>query len=382
MIYRKLRKTGYTISQLGFGAMRLPMVGEGEKALVDRDLAIPLIHRAFELGINYIDTARGYCNSDSQRAVGEALESWKNRENIVVSTKNPYFDKEEKVWWQNLEDSLERLRVESIDIYNFHGISWKIFTENIEPYVSKWMQKAFDQGLVKHICCSFHDTNESLINIIDTGCFESITLQYNMLDRKLEEGIAYAHEKELGVVVMGPVGGGRLAEPSVVMKDVIGGGVRIHEAAMKFVLANTDITCAISGMSTIQQVEENAAIAEKAVMLSKDDLTAINSHLDNLKRMADLYCTGCGYCIPCPQGVSIPRIFELYNQARVYDIWDISRETYGWIGTTEWEPGEQADACTECGECEEKCPQNIPIRKQLAESHIMLGSKKIDGLSL
>ena len=372
MIYRKLGNTGYTISQLGFGAMRLPMGGNGPDARVNRDLAIPMIHRAFELGINYIDTARGYCNEDSQRAVGEALESWSGRENIIVSTKNPYFGNDEKEWWTNLENSLRRLRVESVDIFHYHGITWKMFSEDIEPRVGAWMQKAYDQGLVKHIFASFHDTNESLVKLIDTGCVETITLQYNMLDRRLEEGIAYAREKGLGVVVMGPVAGGRLAEPSSVMKGVLGEKARIPEMALKFVLSNPDIACAISGMETIQHVEENVAIAENEIMLSEQDIEEINIHLDKLKNMADLYCTGCGYCMPCPQGVSIPRIFQLFNQARVYDIWETSRQSYNWIGNVAWEPGQQADACVECGECEEKCPQNIEIRKQLAESHSML----------
>lgn len=375
MIYRTLGCTGYTISQLGFGAMRFPMTGEGKDALVNRDLAIPMIHRAFELGINYIDTARGYCNEDSQRTVGEALESWHDRKNIVVSTKNPYFGPDEKTWWTNLENSLKRLRAESINIYNYHGINWKIFTGDIEPRVSMWMRKAYDQGLIKHICASFHDSNDALMKLIDTGLFESITLQYNMLDRKLEEGIAHAHEKGLGIVVMGPVGGGRLAEPSIVMKKAVGGKARIPEMALRFVLSNPNITCAISGMNTMQQVEENITTAEKEVMLSDDERLAINSHLDTLKNMADLYCTGCSYCMPCPQGVNIPRIFELYNQSRVYDIWEYSRESYGMIGKFDWEPGQQADKCAECGECEEKCPQNIPIRRQLAETHQILAGK-------
>jgi aryl-alcohol dehydrogenase-like predicted oxidoreductase len=113
MIYRPLGKTGYQVSQLGFGAMRLPMEGEGENSRIVREKAIPMIHRAFEAGVNYIDTAVGYCNGDSQRVVGEALAGW--REKIVVSTKNHYFDEDEKTWWGHLEDSLDRLQVEYIE---------------------------------------------------------------------------------------------------------------------------------------------------------------------------------------------------------------------------------------------------------------------------
>jgi len=166
-----------------------------------------MIRRAFESGVNYIDTAVGYCNRDSQRAVGEALKGWRDR--VVVSTKNPEYE-DEKVWWQNLEDSLERLQVAYIDIYNHHGINWEYYCKHVEPNASKWMRRAHDQGLIKHICVSFHDSNESLVKLVDTGYPESITLQYNMLDQSLERGIAHAHERGVGIVVMGPVAGGRL----------------------------------------------------------------------------------------------------------------------------------------------------------------------------
>ena len=213
MIYRELGRTGYRVSQLGFGAMRLPMVGEGEAARVNRELAIPMLHRAFEGGLNYVDTAVGYCNQDSQRVVGEALKGW--RDKIILSTKNPEYDDEAK-WWKNLEDSLERLQVEYIDIYNHHGINWERYTKSVEPRLSKLMQKAKDQGLIKHICSSFHDKNDALIRLVDTGYLEVITLQYNMLDRQLEEGIAYAHEKGVGNVVKCQVCGGRLGATSEV----------------------------------------------------------------------------------------------------------------------------------------------------------------------
>lgn len=209
MIYRPLGRTGLKVSQLGFGAMRLPMTEGGDRAVVNRELAIPMLHRAFALGINYLDTAVGYCNEDSQRVVGEALKGW--REKIVVSTKNPYYGEDEKAWWTNLENSLQRLDISSIDIYNHHGVNWERYTNDVEPRVSKWMLAAKDQGLIKHICTSFHDDNAALVRIVDRGYVESITLQYNLLNRQLEEGIAYAAEHNVGIVVMGPVAGGRLA---------------------------------------------------------------------------------------------------------------------------------------------------------------------------
>jgi len=371
MIYRELGRTGLEVSQLGFGAMRLPMTGEGKEARVDREKAVAMIHRAFDGGVNYIDTAVGYCNHDSQCAVGDALKG--RRDGIVVSTKNPDYGEDEKTWWQNLEDSLERLGVDFIDIYNHHGINWKRYKETVEPRVGKWMAKAKDQGLIRHICCSFHDNADALNKLIDTGYPESITLQYNMLDRQLEEGIARAKEKGLGVVVMGPVGGGKLGVESDVLSELIPGVGRVPELALRFVLCNPNVSVALSGMSTMRHVEENLAVAAETVSLSDEDKSAIDEHLLRLKKMADLYCTGCRYCMPCEAGeVNIPTVFELYNRGRVYGLWESARDTYAQLGKVPWLRGKPADACTECGACEEKCPQNIPIRQQLKEAHKVL----------
>ena len=206
MIYRSLGNTGWNVSQLGFGAMRLPMVGEGKAARVDRDKALPMLNHAFDAGLNYIDSAAGYCNGDSETVIGEAIKG--RRERIIVSTKNPYYGDDEKQWWTHLETSLKRLQVDSIDIYNHHGLGWKKYIEIIEPRIGQWMRKALDQKLIKHSACSFHDNNQALRDLVDSGYVDVITLQYNMLDRQLEDGIAYAHQKGVGIVVMGPVAGG------------------------------------------------------------------------------------------------------------------------------------------------------------------------------
>ncbi len=365
MQYRELGRTGLRVSQLGFGAMRLPMT-EGETPRVDRALAIPMIHRAFEAGVNYIDTAVGYCHQDSQRVVGEALKGWRDR--VVLSTKNHEYA-DEKAWWTNLENSLERLDVPFIDIYNHHGLTWQRYVTDVEPRAGKWMQAAKEQGLIKHICCSWHDGNDSLKKIVASGYPASITLQYNMLDRQLEEGIDAAQAAGIGVVVMGPVGGGRLGATSPVLAELIPGIEHVPELALRFVLSNPAITMALSGMSTLRQVEENLAVAADAISLSEADNTAIAAHLVQLKKMADLYCSGCGYCLPCPAGVAIPRIFEMFNLGRVYGLWDVAQQGYEVTGKVPWFPGNHADACTECGACEDKCPQKLPIRAQLQEAH-------------
>ncbi len=366
MLYRELGKTGYNVSQLGFGAMRLPMTGEGEKKQVNDELAVPMIHRAFEDGVNYIDTAVMYCNHDSQRAVGKAIKGW--RDKIVLSTKNHYYGDSEKEWRQNLEDSLRLLDVDCIDIYNNHGVSWQRYQDAIEPRIGKWMEKARDEGLIKHICFSMHDNNEGLMKLVDTGYPSVITLQYNMLDRQLEEGIAYAAENGIGIVVMGPVGGGRLGVPSDVLTQAANGVERVPELALRFVLANPNVSVALSGMSTMQQVEENIRVTSDPTALSESDLEQIRSHLERLDAMRDLYCTGCRYCLPCPADVDIPGIFAHYNLGRVYGLWEAAKQRYSGI----LRKNKGADQCTECGQCEEKCPQNLAIREDLKKAHAAL----------
>ena len=366
MQYRQLGRTGLKVSQLGFGAMRLPMEGEGKDERVNRELAIPMIHRAFEGGVNYIDSAVGYCNEDSQRAVGEALKGWRDR--VIVSTKNHYYEDDERTWWTHLENSLQRLDVEYIDIYNHHGISWQRWTEAVEPRVSKWMAKAKDQGLIRHICASFHDDNDGLKKIVATGYPSVITLQYNMLDQQLAEGIDAAYDAGIGVIVMGPVGGGYLAGDSEVLARIVPNVRSVPELALRFVLANPNVTMALSGMSMMEHVEENLSVADVQIALSDEERAAVDTYLVELKNMADLYCTGCDYCLPCPKGVAISKIFRRYNRGRVYGLWDAARALYARLGEG-WDKGARADACVGCGQCEPKCPQKIEIRKQLKEAH-------------
>lgn len=328
-----------------------------------------MIHTAFEAGVTYIDTAVGYCNQDSQRVVGEALKGW--RDKIVVSTKNHYFGENEKEWWQNLEDSLARLDISCIDIYNTHGVSAEKLENSVKPRILGWLTKAKDQGMIKHICTSFHDNNDALIKVVDSGIYDCITIQYNMLDRQLECGIAHAHAKGMGVVVMGPVGGGRLGTQNGVFESMIPSVKRIPELAMRFVLCNPNVDIALSGMSTMEQVQENIQTCSDELALSPDEQKIIDDQLERLKKAADLYCTGCKYCMPCPNGVDIPRAFNIYNEARVYGLADDAKKKYArW--TKNQENTKIASECVECGKCEELCPQHIPIIKQLKEAHAYL----------
>ena len=374
MLYRTLGRTGFEVSVLGFGAMRLPMAGKE----VDREKAIPMIHHAFEAGVNYIDSAVFYCGHDGERAVGEALKGW--RDKIVLSTKNHYYAKNDKKgWWRHFELSMEKLQVDHLDTYNFHGLSWEKFKEHVDgpDGLYKEMLKLKDQGVVRHICFSFHDSCENLIKLVDTDMFDSVTCQYNLFDRSNEEGIAHAHEKNMGVVIMGPVAGGRLGETGGKFAELLPEGISsVPELALRFVMANPNVTVALSGMSTMQHVEENILTAGSSKALSADELTAVDKVMAELKAMADLYCTGCGYCQPCEQKVAIADIFRAVNRYRVYGAKDGARGAYKKLIKDNKEDKQPAGACIECGECEPKCPQKIKIVEQLKLSHELLAAKE------
>lgn len=369
MQYRRFGNTGIDISALGFGAMRLPHSVVDGKNIYDVEEGIKVIHRAFELGVNYIDTAPYYCDRESEVIVGKALKGWRDR--VYLSTKNPIQDDSGAHFMESLEGSLKKLDVEYIDFYHMWGINWETYEQkiNVKDGPLTAALKAKEEGLIKHLSFSFHDIPENMIKLIDTGYFETVLCQYNLLDRSHEKAIAHANSKGLGVVVMGPVAGGRLGAPSEVIRGLIPGGVKSSaEIAIRFVLANEGVNCALSGMENICMVQENAAIASNEAQLSSAEIEAINAAMEENKRLAELYCTGCNYCMPCPHGINIPLNFQLMNYSRVYKLGDYAKSQYEKIGLVDWMQGKKAEECIECGICEEKCPQKIKIRNQLRET--------------
>lgn len=375
MRYKPFGKTGINISALGFGAMRLPMDWTKEGVgHVRTEESIALIRRAFELGVNYVDTAWFYCEQESEEVVGRALQGW--RQNVTLSTKLPVHQVKERGDTRRiLEEQLRRLQTAHIDFYHLHGVGKDRMRDTVDRlFVLDELNKAKDEGLIRHISFSFHDKPQEMIPIIDRGCFSSVLCQYNLLDRANEEAIAYAKSKGLGVVIMGPVAGGRLRNRSEVLeKAVEGRGIKTPELALRFVLSNPNVDCALSGMETIQMVEENAAVASDSAVLNAEEKRAIEKTALELKKLADLYCTGCGYCMPCPQEVNIPKCFEFMNYYAVYGLDEAARERYRQFGKPWIATGKDASYCIQCGACIEKCPQKIPIIEQLRKTHAALG---------
>ena len=359
MQYREFGKTGVMVSALGFGAMRLPE---------EDDEAVRVMQRAFELGVNYLDTARGY--GESERKCGIALKGW--RDKVFLSTKNHLGDDNTvEGWWSRLNTSLELLDTDRIDFYQVvHDLGWQRYNDFLlNGGGMEAVRKARDQGIIKYVCFSCHDSPENMMQLIDTGEFDGMTIQYNLLDRANEDVIAHARESGMGIVIMGPVGGGRLASPSEQIQGMISTPVASSaEVALRFVLSNPGVSTAISGMNAIEQVEENAATASRTEPLTSKEKQSVIDSLEENKRLAELYCTGCKYCMPCPNGVNIAENFRLMNLHKIYGFTDHARRIYKRLSKPEKpERGKRAEDCIECGECEPKCPQKIEIIKQLKE---------------
>jgi len=372
MQYRQFGNTGVMVSPLGFGAMRLPMTEDGQH--VDEERAIPIIRRALELGVNFVDTAPYYCEKESEIVLGKALKGWRDR--VIVSTKNPIEDDSGANWRARLEHSLRQLDMAYVDFYHMWDISWRIYVERMDvpDGPMEAARQAKEDGLIKHISFSCHDTPDALLRLIDTGHFETMLVQYNLLDRKNEAAIHYAQAKGLGVAIMGPVGGGRLGMPSPELQRLLPDRVSTPELALRFVLSHPGVSLALSGMGTIAMVEENVATASRPDPLSGEEMQRIQQAMEENERLAELYCTACGYCLPCPNEVNIPKNFEYMNIYRVYGLKEAAKDLYGRLGQEgEWVKGFPASACIECGECEPKCPQHIPIIEQLREVAAALG---------
>ena len=377
MQYTEFGKTGIQVSRLGFGCMRFPSREVDGKKGFDEEESIRMMHRAMELGVNYFDTAPGYCEKQSEIIVGKALKG--RRDKVYLSTKYPSEEASGDDLERKLETSLKKLDTDYIDFYHMWGISLKTFVERLDTPDGPMARarKLRDAGVIRHISFSFHDAPENMIEIIQRGegVFASVLCQYNLLDRANEDAIAYAHEQGLGVTIMGPVGGGRLGAPSKVIQDLLPGKVQSSaEMALRFVMNNRNVNIALSGMSSMDMVEENAAVASNMEPLTQEEEARIAASLEENRRLADLYCTGCNYCMPCPKGINIPEIFKMMNYHRVYGLTKFARDNYARIGKEPWLNFQNAAACVQCGACEKKCPQHLHIREQLRAAHEALGN--------
>ena len=380
MNYRTLGKTKIEVSALGFGCMRLPTLKIGEAA-IDRKKAIPLIRKGIDAGITYVDTAYPYHEHESEIVVGQALKDG-YREKVTLVTKCPVYSDDftnPEHFDTYLDEQLKKLDVDHLDVYLFHALNEERFKEKvIKLNLIEKAKAAKEAGKIKHIGFSFHDKPEVLKEIIDTGAFEVMLVQYNIVDQVNQEMIEYAAKKGLGVAIMGPVGGGRLAgDPPESMRHWLSEGrENFVDLALKFVWSNPSVSVALSGMGSEEMLVDNLALVSRKGYnrLTDDDKEHIQHLASTFKGLTDVICTGCGYCMPCPNDVNIQDIFMILIRYQIYGQKEAAGSWYSWFGEKDWPPGKNATACVECGECLEKCPQKIAIIDQLKKAHQILST--------
>lgn len=375
MIYRKFGSTGIEISALGFGCMRLPEIDLGdEKWDMDYDKCDEMLRRGYELGINYFDTAPFYCHSNSEIAVGRGIKPF--RDKVYLSTKCP-MDKitSGEDLRARLQTSLDKLDTDYVDFYHFWGINKGVFDDIIVRYnLLDEVVKLKEEGIVRHISFSFHDVPENIKHIIDNAPqMETMLVQYNLLDRKNEEWIDYAVSKGLGVVAMGPVAGGKLVAPKAINEQFGADSsqkIAEYDLAFRFVLDNENVTCALSGMESLAMVEQNVAVITGDLKLTANDIATIDRTRVLVSKFNELYCTGCGYCQPCPKKIHIPDLFAAFTLKNVYNQVEQAKEKFEHFKSTS---SATAD-CIDCEYCEKKCPQKLKIRELFNKANATLNA--------
>lgn len=373
MQYRSFGSLGWQASALGFGCMRLP-TRDDEPGAIREEEAAHMIHYAIDHGVNYLDTAYPYHRGQSEPFLGRILRG-KYREKVKLATKLPCWKVEKESDFDPLlNEQLDRLQTDQIDFYLLHALNEKSW-ENMQSLdVLHWLEKAQEDGRIAHVGFSFHDSFPVFKTIIDAyQDWDFCQIQYNYMDVNYQagvKGLRYASERGLAVVIMEPIRGGRLVDPPASVQ-------RLWEKApverspaawaLHWLWDQPEVSLVLSGMSAFSHVKENVAEADQSAVgfLSDEERALIREVREAYQSLSLIPCTGCDYCLPCPEGVNIPRILQIYNDSIMYD-----KPEYGINGYNNWIPDEKkADRCQDCGECEESCPQKIPISDWMEKIH-------------
>ena len=371
MRYRKYGAGGPEVSVLGFGAMRLPGRRKGNWGSVNFSKSTAVIRAALERGVNFIDSHHQYHDGLSEEAIGRALRGWKGHR-VYIQTKTPFYREEPLAYFKKLiEKALEKTGADCIDYLLFHSMEAAAFGKRGGQFfkLTDWAMK---HGYIKHRGFSSHDSPANVKKFIDTGEFAAMLVSYNWLNPQMAEVIAYGADKGMGVAVMNPVGGGSLAVDTVQIRRLLPAAKSASELALRYVMSTQGVSVVLSGMSTLEQVEENTAVASLRSFMTERQGETMHARLAGIRRKAEQFCTACGYCMPCPAGVDIPGNFVLRNQAHYFGLLENSRKRFEGLQARA-QGDASALACERCGECLPKCPNGIAIMDQLSETAELLG---------
>ncbi|MDO4870292.1 MAG: aldo/keto reductase [Bacillota bacterium] len=371
MLKKKFKCLDIETTLLGMGIMRLP---SDDDLQVDEQQGIDLIRYAIDKGINYIDTAYTYHDGMSETIVGKALKDG-YRQKVILADKMPiWMAKTEEDLEKLFQTQLERLDLEDgcIDMYLIHNIipyNWK---KTKKLNMIDFLERKKAEGSIKHVGFSFHGSLELFKEVIDAYEWDFCQIQLNYLDKDEQaglEGLEYARQKGVDVIIMEPLKGGRITykiPPKVqaIWDQAKASGVMEEtrtpaKTAFKWVAAQPGVSLILSGMGSKEQIDENIAIFSdpQLTALSAEEQSAIDAAASEYNQLIRFQCTGCGYCKPCEQRIDIPDIIDYVNNWHAFDKNPGTRMEYlTWI-----DEGHHASQCIQCGKCEEKCPQGLPI---------------------
>jgi len=336
--YRELGNTDLQVSSIGFGGVPI------NRICTDR--AVRTMHRAFDLGINFIDTARSY--GDSEEKIGKALNRYPSHNNIILASKSKV--RSAVKMKDEVDRSLRAMNTDYIHLYQIHDLRENDLDKVTAPGGAlEALDRARKEGKIGHIGVSGHRP-QALIPAMKAGIFETVQMPLNIIDHPLfSDNIPVATEHSLGIIVMKPLCGGLMESPV---------------QALKFVLSHP-VSTAIPGMDSPQQVEENARVGCQDIEFSKSDLANLKKEAAELGKD---FCRRCGYCDICPAGLDIPDVFRFDRYYTSYFAENWARDQYSNLEVT-------VDDCLDCGKCEEVCPYQLPIRDKLQMAHERLTSE-------
>ncbi|MDE7272000.1 MAG: aldo/keto reductase [Lachnospiraceae bacterium] len=366
MEYRKMENLGISTSLLGFGCMRFPTNADGS---INEAEALAMIDRAYHAGVTYFDTAYPYHEGRSEVVTGKALARYP-RDSYYLATKLPIWNVRTIADAERIfQEQLDRLQKDYVDFYLMHalnGKSWEI-VKNLG--ILAFCEKLRAAGKIKYLGFSFHDDYEVFEEILTSYKWDFCQIQLNYMDKDTQatlNGVELAKKLGIPMVIMEPVKGGLLAKlPSDGIEELFRKARPEASAsswALRYVGSFDNVKVVLSGMSTMEQVEDNLSTFECFEPLSDTERAVIEKVADTLHSRVQNGCTGCRYCMPCPAGVDIPRCFRIWNQYHIYENEDEAR----WSWTKEMEDAKKASNCVRCGKCEQACPQHIAIREDLA----------------
>jgi predicted aldo/keto reductase-like oxidoreductase len=382
MQYRNFGSLDYKSSALGFGCMRFPY----KDGAVDDEEAIRLVRRGIDEGINYIDTAYNYHDGQSESITGAALKGG-YRERVKLVTKMPTWMVKSADDFDRLFDEQERrLDAGKIDFYLLHAIGADEYFRLKGLGVLEWAERRMSEGRIGRLGFSSHDSFAGIKRMLDDyDSWVLCQIQYNYMDAVGEPGtkcLEYIASKGIAAVIMEGLRGGSLVGPPPAIEKIWAKAARPRSPAdwgLQWLWSRPEVSVVLSGMSSISQVDENlaSASASKVGLLTKDELALVEEARVAYGKISAVPCTGCRYCMPCPNGVDIPRNFGIYNDGIRFDKPDKARGDYGWmltaLGLGLAKADERAASCVGCRVCESHCPQHIPIADWMAQLKKSLG---------